>query len=179
VADRLWGWSDHSRLPVVVDASSCTLGLVREIVPHLDDARRARHEAITILDSTSWLARHLLPHLHVLRTAETTVVHATCSMAHLEVQDDLVAAAGAASLQVVVPTAMTCCAFAGDRGLLRPELTASATAREAEEVRAIGAAAHVCANRTCEIGLEQATGQPYESVVMLLEWATRPDRADP
>jgi D-lactate dehydrogenase len=94
-------------------------------------------------------------------------------MAHLELQDDLVTAARAASRQVVVPTAMTCCAFAGDRGLLRPELTAAATAREAEEVRTLGAAGHVCANRTCEIGLEQDTGKPYESVV-LLEWATRP-----
>jgi hypothetical protein len=37
------------------------LGLVREIGPHLDDARRARHEGITILDSTSWLSRCLLP----------------------------------------------------------------------------------------------------------------------
>ncbi len=138
------------------------------------DARRARHQEITILDSTYWLARHLLPHLNVLRMLKTTVVHATCSMAHLDLQDDLVAAARAVSRRVLVPTAMTCCASAGDRGLLHPELTASATAREAEEVCGLGAAGHVCANRTCEIGLEQATGQPYESVVMLLEWATRP-----
>jgi hypothetical protein len=31
----------------------------------------------------------------------------------------------------------------------------------------------VSANRTCELALEQATGRPYESVIALLERATR------
>ena len=41
--------------------------------------------------------------------------------------------------EVIVPDAWGCCAFAGDRGMLHPELTASATTLEAEEVRAVGA----------------------------------------
>jgi len=36
----------------------------------------------------------------------------------------------------VTPAAAGCCAFAGDRGFLHAELTRSATAEEAEEVRA-------------------------------------------
>ncbi len=63
--------------------------------------------------------------------------------------------------------------MAGDRGLLHPELTASATRTEAAEVTARSFDAHVSANRTCELALEQATGRPYESVVALLERATR------
>ncbi len=75
---------------------------------------------------------------------------------------------------MVVPTESTCCGFAGDRGFLHPELTASATAAEAEEVGKLDADAHLCANRTCEIGLERATGERYESFVYLLERLTRP-----
>ena len=35
---------------------------------------------------------------------------------------------------VEVPENWGCCAFAGDRGMLHPELTASATAKQAAEV---------------------------------------------
>jgi D-lactate dehydrogenase len=31
----------------------------------------------------------------------------------------------------------------------------------------------VCSNRTCEIGLQQGTGRPYESFVFALEELTR------
>jgi D-lactate dehydrogenase len=34
--------------------------------------------------------------------------------------------------------------------------------------------AHVSTNRTCEIGLERATGRPYVHAVQVLEWLTRP-----
>ena len=45
---------------------------------------------------------------------------------------------------------------------------------EPAEVAAAPFDAYVSANRTCEIGLEQATGRPYESAIQLLERATRP-----
>jgi D-lactate dehydrogenase len=74
---------------------------------------------------------------------------------------------------VVVPIATTCCGFAGDRGMLHPELTLSATAPMAAELDGRSFDAHVCSNRTCEIGLQQGTGRPYESFVFALEELTR------
>ena len=49
----------------------------------------------------------------------------------------------------------------------------SATAAEAREVAAVNGDAHVCANRTCEIGLTRATGETYESFIYLLERLSR------
>src|SRR5207247_210988 len=49
VLSRLWRWTGGGRLPVVVDASSCTLGLTSEVVPYLDAEGRASHEQITVL----------------------------------------------------------------------------------------------------------------------------------
>jgi hypothetical protein len=49
----------------------------------------------------------------------------------------------------------------------------AALADEAAEVRSAPADAYLSSNRTCEIGLRQATGAPYESVVHVLERATR------
>ena len=82
--------------------------------------------------------------------------------------------AGAVAERVEVPDTATCCGFAGDRGLLHPELTASATSEEASEVKANPTSRYVSSNRTCEVGLERATGEPYGSFIYLLEEATRP-----
>ena len=47
---------------------------------------------------------------------------------------------------------------------------------DSREVRAVldahPADAYVSANRTCEMGLRQATGRPYESFIFLLEELT-------
>jgi D-lactate dehydrogenase len=64
--------------------------------------------------------------------------------------------------------------MAGDRGLLHPELPASALAGTTGEGSTRGVHdACLCSNRTCEIGLEQATGRPYGSFLLLLERLTR------
>ena len=57
--------------------------------------------------------------------------------------------------------------------MLHPELTASATAREAAEVGERGFAAYASTNRTCEIGMSRATDRTYRHILELLEEATR------
>ena len=52
-----------------------------------------------------------------------------------------------------------CCGYAGDRGMLHPELTASATAAEAAEVAQRETDWYVSSNRTCELGMQAATGK--------------------
>ncbi|MGI8948312.1 MAG: heterodisulfide reductase-related iron-sulfur binding cluster, partial [Ornithinimicrobium sp.] len=101
------------------------------------------------------------------------VVHPTCSMHRAGTTPALLQLAGALSDDVMVPLDWGCCAFAGDRGLLHPELTASATRREAQEVRGSQASAYVSTNRTCEIGMTRATGRPYRHVLEVLAEATR------
>ncbi len=64
------------------------------------------------------------------------MLHPTCSLQHLGAEAQLRRVAGACAREVVVPDDAGCCAFAGDRGMLHKELTASATAKEAAEVTA-------------------------------------------
>ena len=75
--------------------------------------------------------------------------------------------------RVEVPESWGCCAFAGDRGMRHPELTASATAPEADSVRALDVDAYASVNRTCEMGLSRATGRTYRHIIELLEEVTR------
>lgn len=155
-------------LPIVSDASACSEGL-RSLIAGAGDPAELR-----VIDSTQFAVRHLLPRLTVTRRLGRVAVHRTCSTTHLGANDDLDALVSAVADEAIVPVDWGCCAFAGDRGLLHPELTASATAREAAEVLAAEADWHVSANRTCEIGMTRATGAPYRHVLELLEFATRP-----
>ncbi|MFD8015205.1 FAD-binding and (Fe-S)-binding domain-containing protein [Streptomyces sp. NPDC058955] len=174
IVEAAWGWTAGGRLPLVVDASSCTLGIAHEVVPHLTDDNRALHAELTVVDSLVWAADELLPRLDARRRVDSAVVHPTCSMRHLGDADELTEIARFCADEVVVPVDAGCCAFAGDRGMLHPELTASATAREAAEVTARPFDAHLSANRMCEIGMDRATGRRYASALLALERATRP-----
>ncbi|MCY0941786.1 FAD-binding and (Fe-S)-binding domain-containing protein [Streptomyces antarcticus] len=174
IVEAAWGWTAGGRLPLVVDASSCTLGIAHEVVPYLTDDNRALHAELSVVDSVVWAADELLPHLEIRRTAGSAVLHPTCSMRHLGDEAQLLAVAAACADEVVVPDDAGCCAFAGDRGMLHPELAASATAREAAEVTARSFDAHLSANRMCEVGMDRATGHSYHSALLELEHATRP-----
>ncbi|MDQ3102241.1 MAG: FAD-binding oxidoreductase [Actinomycetota bacterium] len=171
--EELWRWSDGGRLPVVIDASACVHGLLGS-VGTLSPINATHLDAMQVLDSIEWTTRHLLDHLEIRARIGAAVVHPTCSTKHLALGGQLERLAAALADEVVVPPSATCCGFAGDRGFLHPELTESATAEEADEVAAIDAQAHLCASRTCEIGLERATGARYESFIYLLEELTRP-----
>ena len=73
---------------------------------------------------------------------------------------------------VTVPDTWGCCGFAGDRGLLHPELTASATHAQAAELADGTFDAFASCNRTCELGMTRATGEQYQHVLELVDWAS-------
>lgn len=155
--------TDGGRLPVIVDASSCTQGF----------AEMAEKVGITVIDAIAFVEAHVLDKLDVPRKLESVTLHPTCSSTHLGIFPQLVKVAEAAVEQVNVPKDWNCCGYAGDRGMLHPELTASATKREAAEAKRLGAKYHASSNRTCELGLTSATGEPYQHVLELLEQVSR------
>ncbi|WP_193105639.1 FAD-binding and (Fe-S)-binding domain-containing protein [Brachybacterium sp. FME24] len=163
VRTALLAASHGGELPVIVDAASCTEGIL-EAMEGTD---------VEVLDAITFVRRHLLPRLEVTGRTDSVTVHPTCSTTHLGATADLVAIAEACARDVVVPVEWGCCGYAGDRGMLHPELTASATAAEAAEVAQRETDWYVSANRTCELGMEAATGKAYRHVLELLEAVTR------
>jgi len=172
--ERIWRWTGGGALPLVIDASSCGHGLRDFGEGVLTEENSARHAELTIIDSVQWAEDHLLPSLTVSRKAESVTVHPTCSGRHMGLERSLTRIAERLAERVHVPDTATCCGFAGDRGFLHPELTQSATAAEAAEVRSVPTERYVSSNRTCEVGLERATGEAYGSFIFLLEETTRP-----
>jgi D-lactate dehydrogenase len=171
--DAVWRWTDGGSLPLVIDATSCALGIGEDVPPALSDDQRERFAVVEVIDAISWARDSLLPKLEIRHRVGSAAVHPNCSARELGLGRPLQELAAALAEEAVVPLAATCCGMAGDRGLLHPELVAAATAEEAAEVGERSFDAHLSANRTCEIALEQATGRPYMSVIQLLDQVTR------
>lgn len=169
IANALWRWSDDGKLPIVVDANSCTLGILTGVAEQLPPQERERFAKIRVLDSIEW-CRDLLPHLTIKKKVQRVVLHPTCSMQHLRLVKSLEEIAKNIAHEVEIPIGASCCGFGGDRGLLHPELVQSATQDERNALSELPTAdAYLSANRTCEIGMLQVTGYPYESFIFLLE----------
>ena len=158
-------------VPVVCDASSCTEGLLQSIAASPDGG------ALTIVDAVQFVAERVLPGLPAHEKIASLSLHPTCSSTRLGTNGHLADVAAEVAESVRVPEDWGCCAFAGDRGMLHPELTESATRAQAQQVRAADSEAHASCNRTCELGMTRATGQEYQHVIELLATATRPDDA--
>ncbi|SKQ85757.1 FAD-binding and (Fe-S)-binding domain-containing protein [Mycobacteroides abscessus] len=147
-------------LPLICDASSCTEGLIKML--------GAGAPQVKVIDAVSFVAQHVLPRLAEHPRLASLTVHPTCSSTQLGINDALLALAREVADEVAVPMGWGCCAFAGDRGMLHPELTASATAGQAAEVRERPTDAHASCNRTCEMAMTRATGSPYRHVIEVL-----------
>ncbi|MBB2910483.1 D-lactate dehydrogenase [Streptosporangium becharense] len=164
VREALMTATDGGRVPVVSDAASCTEGFER--------LAAATSPALRVLDAVGFVAEHVLPRLPEARRLPSLALHPTCSSTRLGLDAAITRVAEAVAEEVVVPDGWQCCAFAGDRGLLHPELTASATRAEAASVARGDFTAHASVNRTCEIGLTRATGKPYRHLLELLDQVT-------
>ncbi|MHA7142506.1 FAD-binding and (Fe-S)-binding domain-containing protein [Arthrobacter sp. Sr33] len=160
-------------LPIVCDASSCTEGLNGALEQASRELESSGRPPLVVLDAVQFVADRVLPLLGAVEPLESLALHPTCSSTRLGLNPALEAVAGVVASEVLVPETWGCCAFAGDRGMLHPELTASATSRQAVDVAGFNASAHASCNRTCELGMTRATGEDYRHILELLEERTR------
>ncbi|MCW3492558.1 FAD-binding and (Fe-S)-binding domain-containing protein [Microbacterium sp. SSM24] len=158
--------TDSGRIPVICDAASCSEGL--ELL--LDAAHAS---GIRTIDAVAFTAERILPSLPVTEILGSLALHPTCSSTRMSLDDAVMKVAERVARRVDIADDWQCCAFAGDRGMLHPELTASATSAEAAEVMSRRYDAYASVNRTCEIALSRATGRPYRHLLEILEQVTR------
>ncbi len=172
VIANFWSWSSEGKLPIMVDTSPCTYGLThaREF---LTPENQQRFDRLRIVDSIEFVHDQLLTRLTVRQPDNSVALHPVCSAVKMGLNGKLDAIARKCSGEVFIPPSLGCCAFAGDRGFMYPELTASATASEAAEIKAHKHDACYSSSRTCEIGMTRSTGEVYRSYMYLLEKVTR------
>jgi D-lactate dehydrogenase len=149
---RIERWTERGKLPAFTDTSPC-----------------AHQWGGAVLDGIAFAHDVVLPRLTIRRRVPAVALHAVCSAQKLGLDAKFRAIAQACAMSVFVPPSAGCCGFAGDRGFLHPELTASATEEEARELAHRDFDGYYATSRTCEIGLERATGWPWRSIWRLLD----------
>ena len=150
---------NRENLVVVSDATSCTHGLTQIF----------GETQIPVVDVLQFVNEKILPHLKIKTKMTSLALHPTCSGVELGINKHMTSLAEAISDQVIVPLDWSCCGFAGDRGLLHPELTQSATKNQAQELSSHKHVAYASSNRPCQIGLSIATGQKYVHLIELVD----------
>jgi len=128
---------------------------------------------VVSVDSIEFAREHLPSGLKIRRHLDSVALHAVCSVVKTGLMPKLYAVAAASSQWVIRLTSAGRCAFAGDLGFLHPELAASATRSEAEEVNQHQYGCHYSKSRTYEIGLTRATGIAYRSNLHLIDEANQ------
>ena len=148
-------------LPVLTDAATCA--------KHL----REHHAALPVADSAEFLRTEILPHLTVTAPLPVVAVHHNCSAQHLREQAATEALAAACATRIAVMTSITCCGYAGDKGLFVPELNAHASRFVRNDIPA-DCELGVSTTATCATGLSEHAGIPFVSLASLLELVSRP-----
>ena len=171
--EKFYRWSDGGVLPIVIDTSPCTYGL-RTARKYLSSENQMKFDKLTILDSIEFAHDQLLPTLPIHRRVHSVALHPVCSAVKMAIIPRLVKLSQACSETVLVPPDAGCCAFAGDRGFLFPELTGSAAAIEASQAISEEHDGYFSSSRTCEIGMTRATGKGYRSYLHLLDYVSQP-----
>jgi D-lactate dehydrogenase len=164
--DALTQASESGRWPVFIDTSPCSQRL-----------KAAAGRRLQLLDIAEFLHDHVLPRVTIPERRQAAVaLHITCSTRRMGLEGKLLALARACASQVVVPSGIGCCAFAGDKGFTRPEMNAHALRMLRPAIDGCGAG--YSTSRTCEIGLSLHGGVPYRSIAHLLDHAARPRKTD-
>jgi D-lactate dehydrogenase len=168
IVDRLWTASHSGKIPVVTDVSSCayTLQNIRAV---LSPTHQSKFDRMNIMDSVEFLHDMVLPLVNNARRKDSVVLHPVCSLEKMGTRAKFVAVAHFFANSVTVPANAGCCGMAGDRGFIFPELTASATSKEAAEVKARTFNGYYSSTKTCEIAMSDAIGMDYESILYLVD----------
>jgi D-lactate dehydrogenase len=103
-------------------------------------------------------------------------VHHNCSAQRLKEQATIEALVSACAEKIAPLNSVTCCGFAGDKGLFTPDLNAHALRHVMDDIPE-GCDLGVSTVATCAAGLASHAKIPFVSVASLLEYASRPEPA--
>ena len=94
---------------------------------------------------------------------EPIAVHITCSTRRMGLADKIIALAGKCSRNVIVPSEVGCCGFAGDKGFMLPEVNKYALRKLRPQIEQAGV----------KYGYSTNSGIPYKSIAYLVNDCTK------
>ncbi len=165
--EKLYDWSEGGRIPIIFDSSSC-LFYIRDSIKTTFVSALEKYNKLKFLDSIEYFEL-IADKFNIINKKDIIVLHQNCSLIKMNLAQNMKALAERFSKQVIVPENNGCCGFAGDRGLIFPNLTKSATKSEALEVKTIKADGYYSTNIPCNIGMTTATERKYLHIAHLIK----------
>lgn len=154
--------SENGKYPVLCDQSPC----LHRMRDHI--------KSMKLYEPAEFISTFLVPHLEFHPTEEPVAVHVTCSTRRMGLADTIINLARKCSRNVVVPSEVGCCGFAGDKGFMVPELNKWALRKLRPQIQKANIHRGFSNSRTCEIGLSTNSGIPYKSIAYLVNEVTTP-----
>lgn len=157
--EKLQAAQAGANLPMVTDASTCALHLQKD--------------GVNVADSAAFLLERVLPHLTITKKLPVLALHHNCSAQRMNEQPLTEALANACAEHVAVLKSITCCGYAGDKGMYQPELNAHAL-RFAKNDVPNNCDLGVSTVTTCATGLSDHLDIPFVGLASVLEFVSRP-----
>ena len=154
--------SENGKYPIVFDASPCVEQVLSYLPPH-----------VRAYEACDYVTRFILPKVKLEPAKESVLLHITCSTRKMQLADTMLELAEACAEEVVVPNDIECCAFAGNKGILQPELNAHAL-RNLKKQLPRKCQRGFSNSVSCEIGLTNHSGRPYQSLLYLVDEVSQP-----
>jgi len=126
---------------------------------------------LAVQDSIEFIHDTVLQRVTVERQPMPVAIHPVCSVRKMGTVDRLERIADRCSATVVKIDEVLCCGFAGDKGFNRPELNEHAL-RHLNRALPADCTRGYSTSRTCEIGLSEYAGFPYQSIIYLVDACT-------
>lgn len=152
----------NGTIPVFIDTSTCAAAITA----------KAREHGIQVLDHVGF-ASLVMDKINPKPVNEHVVLHPGCGTEKLQNANQMLQLAQRCAVAVVVPPSASCCGMAGDKGIMIPALPKEAIRPEVQEFpehTTLG----ISANVMCEYALEKHSNVRFESLLHLVERATRP-----
>ena len=162
--EALLNASEFGAYPILCDTSPCTKKMLESF----------NHKELNIYEPIEFALEFLVKDLDFTPIDEVITIHTTCSSRKMGLEDKFKKLALMCSNEVIIPSDVKCCGFAGDRGFNFPELNKSALRNLKTQIKDSKYA--FSTSKTCEIGLSDESGLDYNSIFYLVNKVTKPKK---
>jgi len=152
--------SENGKYPILCDTSPCIYRM-----------RRVMSVRLKMYEPVEFIHDFLLDKLDLSKLEEKAAFHITCSSIKMDLNGKFQKVAEACTQNHVFPAEVGCCGFAGDKGFSQPELNDWALRNLKEQVE--DCESGYSNSRTCEIGLSKNSGINYQSIMYLVNRASK------
>lgn len=134
--------------PIIMDNSSCLYSILQK-------------NKIKVIDSTNFIYTHL-DKLKLTPKYSKLALHIDCSSKKLGYENQIRDILSKCATKIITPVNISCCGFAGDKGLITPELNQTALNGLKHQIEDCDIG--VTFNRNCQIGLSFYGAKTYLSL---------------